>query len=219
MVTVVCDWFCALFYYMYLPDLASSSSCISPRFQILHLQSVHCIALLSLSFSLSINLFSFLLIIPLQSTPFQWIPKGPHIPSRPIRVVPCSASAPSILTWATIIGLILGPALTLSTCQPRHFFTRVLGHRHLCRRNRQRVDATSPHFLHNKENWSNVEPDRRPPSAPKFPPISVCYCRNHLVLDVLVFFLALGNQSMRLPNLLQLLHYPHRTELLTCWCN
>lgn len=60
---------------------------------------------------------------PHHSSGFQ----GPHIPSRPSRVVPCSASAPSNLTWATIIGLTSGPALKSSTCQPRqHFSPEVL---------------------------------------------------------------------------------------------
>lgn len=91
-----------------------------PRFQILHLglcQLQHSFAFLRY-FDYPISLTTST-CNPHHSSGFQ----GPHIPSRPIRVVPCSASAPSTLTWTTIIGLISGPALTPSTCQPRQQFS------------------------------------------------------------------------------------------------
>lgn len=198
---------------MYYRQCVILAFCISPdsRFYILACelqQSFSFPRYFDHSISLTISTYN-----PHHSSGFQ----SPHIPSRPIRVVPCSASAPSILTWATIIGLISGPALTPSTCQPRqHFSPEVLV-----------IDISAgaigngwtPHLL-TSYTTRKLGPTLSRIGGPHQPPISrqpaSGIVRNHLVLDVLVFLASVGNkacafQSRALLHRVSTIH----TELLT----
>ena len=199
----------SLHVYMYYQQCVILAFSISPdsRFCISACQTPTLFPFLSLlTISLTTSTYN-----PHHSSEFQ----GPHIPSRPIRVVPCSASAPSNLTWATIIGLTSGPALKSSTCQPRqHFSPEVLV-----------TDISAgafgngwaPHLL-TSYTTRKTGPTLSRIGGPHQPPRSrqpaSGIVRNHLVLDVLVFLASVGNKACAFPiqsTAPSRIHYPHRT--------